>query len=81
MSKNQVLKVLAAVSGLVAGAQAQAASVIDAATKTAITTGFTDLKDTLLDVTAVSYPWIIGATVILMAPAIVKGLLHLAGRK
>lgn len=79
--KKQALKASALVSGLVAGVQAQAATVIDAATKTAITSGFTDLKDTLLDVLAVSYPFIIGATVIMMSPVIVKGLLHLAGRK
>lgn len=79
--KKQASKAIAVVVTALAVGQAQAASVIDAATKTAITAGFTDLKDTLLDVLAVSYPYIIGATVIMMSPVIVKGLLHLAGRK
>jgi len=60
--------------------QANAASVIDTATKTAITSGFTDLKDTLLDVLGVAYPYVIGGAVILASPRIVKGLIKLASK-
>lgn len=79
--KKQLVAVGAVVSSFLVVAQVQAASVIDAATKTAITGGFTDVKDTVVDLVATGYPFIIGTAVVLMSPQIVKGLLHIMGRK
>lgn len=70
----------ATIMGLFQTAEVHAATVIDAATKTAISSGFTDLKDTLLDLLTTAFPFIIGASVIMMSPRIVKGLLRMAGK-
>jgi hypothetical protein len=77
--KLQALKALAfrstmAVGGLVVAAQAHATSVLDSAAKTAITTGFTDMKDTALDVLSTSWPFILGIMAIMFGPKIVKRL-------
>lgn len=77
--KLQALKALAARSAVVAGAavaatQAHATSVLDTASKTAITTGFTDMKDTALDVLSTSWPFILGIMAIMFGPKIVKRL-------
>lgn len=77
--KLQALKALAARSAVVAGAavaatQAHATSVLDTAAKTAITTGFTDMKDTALDVLSTSWPFILGIMAIMFGPKIVKRL-------
>jgi hypothetical protein len=72
LARRNAQKMVAAGFGLVGVAQVHAASVIDTATKTAITAGFTDLKDTVLDVLAVAFPYMIGVSVIIMSPAIVK---------
>ncbi|AHI80196.1 putative membrane protein [Burkholderia thailandensis E444] len=57
-----------------AAASANATSVLDAAAKTAITTGFTDMKDTALDVLSTSWPFILGIMAIMFGPKIVKRL-------
>lgn len=76
------LKMLAvAASALLLSASVQAASVLDAATKTAVTSGFTDMKDTLLDVLTVAWPFIIAGSVLLSTPAIVKSLLRDSTKK
>lgn len=77
--KLQALKALAArcavvAGGVVAATQAHAASVLDTAAKTAITTGFTDMKDTALDVLSTSWPFILGIMAIMFGPKIVKRL-------
>lgn len=72
LARRNAQKMVAAGFGLMGVAQVHAASVIDTATKTAITAGFTDMKDTLLDILGVAYPYIIGATVLIMSPSIVK---------
>lgn len=77
--KLQTLKALAARSMMITGgvfvaAQAHATSVLDAAAKTAITTGFTDMKDTALDVLSTSWPFILGIMAIMFGPKIVKRL-------
>ncbi len=56
---------------------AQAASVLDTGTTTAITSGFTDLKDTLLALLTAAFPFIVAAGVLMASPAIVKRLIKL----
>lgn len=56
---------------------AQAASVLDTATTTAITSGFTDLKDTLLSLLTSAFPFIVGAGVLMASPSIVKRMIKL----
>lgn len=75
----QKLKSLLARAGVVAGGlvvavQAHAASVLDAGAKTAITAGFTDMKDTALDVVSTSWPFLLGIMAIMFGPKIVKRL-------
>jgi len=60
--------------GLVVAVQAHATSVLDAGAKTAITTGFTDMKDTALDVVSTSWPFLLGIMAIMFGPKIVKRL-------
>lgn len=67
-------KVAVAVAGLFAGSQAFAASVLDTASKAAVTSGFTDMKDTALDVVTTSWPYFLGIMAIMFAPKIVKRL-------
>lgn len=70
---KKLIALLAAASVTV---QANAASVIDATTKTAIESGFGDMKDTLLDLLGVGWPFIIAGGVIMASPGIVKSLLR-----
>lgn len=75
----QKIKALLARAGFAVGAvvvsgQASAASVLDTAAKTAITTGFTDMKDTALDVVSTSWPFLLGILAVMFAPKIVKRL-------
>lgn len=72
--------VLVGVIGLAASAGAQAASVIDTATLTLITSGFTDMKDTLLGLLGVAWPFLIAVPVIMMAPRIVGKIVKMIGR-
>lgn len=65
--------------GLLFGAgvvtQASAVSLLDAATTTAITTGWTDMKDTFLALLGTSWAPFLGISVIAMSPAIIKRML------
>ena len=63
-----------AVGAVVVAGQASATSVLDTAAKTAITTGFTDMKDTALDVVSTSWPFLLGILAVMFAPKIVKRL-------
>lgn len=74
-------KLVALLVGAGAIAQAQAASVIDTATKTAITSGFGDMKDTMLDLLSVGWPYLIAGSVIMASPTIVKSLLRDSTKK
>lgn len=69
----------AVVAGLVVGlglvGEASAASVIDAAMKAALEAGFGDLVDTVKDVIATAWPFILGATVMLAAPGLVQKMI------
>ncbi|MCZ2152942.1 MAG: hypothetical protein LC114_03405 [Bryobacterales bacterium] len=70
-------------SGLALGAVAfgaQAASVLDTTTTTAITGGFTDMKDTLLGLLGVAWPFLIAVPVIMMSPRIVGKIVKMIGR-
>lgn len=67
-------KIALAVAGLLAGSQAFATSVLDATAKTAITTGFGDMKDTALDVVATSWPALLAIMAVMFGPKIVKRL-------
>jgi hypothetical protein len=55
-------------------------SVLDSGTKTAITDGFTDLQDTILDLLTSAWPFLIAVPVIMMAPRIVYKLIHMIGK-
>lgn len=63
-----------AVAAVAAGAAAHATSVLDATAKTAITSGFTDMKDTALDVVSTSWPFLLGIMAVMFGPKIVKRL-------
>lgn len=73
--KKQVVVAVAAV--LVAGS-ASAASLLDAGMTTALSTGFTDLQDTIKGILVVAWPFIIGIAALLAAPSVVKKLISLA---
>lgn len=79
--KQKFVAVSAVVSAFVLSGSVHAASVLDAATKTAVTSGFTDMKDTLLDVLTVAWPYIIAGSVLLATPSIVKSLLRDSTKK
>jgi hypothetical protein len=76
--KLQALAVTVALSIVAVGANA--ASVLDTSTTTAITGGFTDMKDTLLGLLAVAWPFLIAVPVIMMAPRIVGKIVKMIGR-
>lgn len=59
---------------------ASVASVLDTTTTTAITGGFTDMKDTLLGLLNVAWPFLIAVPVIMMAPRIVGKIVKMIGR-
>lgn len=61
-------------AGVLTASQSFAASVLDTASKTAITTGFTDMKDTALDVVSTSWPYFLGIMAVMFSPKIVKRL-------
>jgi hypothetical protein len=59
--------------------EAQAASVLDAATTTAIGSGFTDMQDTILGLLTVAWPYVLGVGVLLMTPGIVIKIIKKIG--
>lgn len=73
--KKQIAVAVAAT--LVAGT-ASAASLLDAGMTTALSTGFTDLQDTIKGILVVAWPFIIGIAALLAAPSVVKKLISLA---
>lgn len=76
--KLKALAVTVALSLVAVGANA--ASVLDTTTTTAITGGFTDMKDTLLGLLNVAWPFLIAVPVIMMAPRIVGKIVKMIGR-
>jgi len=83
MKQKQIVQALVVAGVLTAGlvADASATSVIDTTMKTALTSGFTDLMDTVKDVISSSWQVVIGATVLLAAPGLVQRLIHKATGK
>ena len=77
---KKIVSVFAAFLSVLASFSAQAASVLDTSTTTAITAGFTDMKDTLLGLLSVAWPFLIAVPVIMMAPRIVSKLVKMIGR-
>lgn len=57
---------------------AMAASLLDTGMTTALSSGFTDLQDTIKGILVVAWPFIIGIAAILAAPSVVKKLISLA---
>lgn len=81
---KKTAKASALLVGLLAGAAlvspAQAASLLDAGTTTAITTGWTDLKDTFLALLATSWAPFLGIAAIAMSPQIIKKMFKSAAK-
>ena len=78
--KKQVVQALALISSAVVVGAANAASVIDTTTQTAITGGFTDMKDTLSGLRNGAGPYLISGPVRRRAPRIVAKIVKLIGR-
>lgn len=79
MKKTQVSAVLVGLLGVAAVAtEASAASLIDTGMTTALTSGFTDLQDTIKGIITVAWPYIIGIAAVLAAPSVVKKMISLA---
>jgi len=76
---KQVQIWLAGFFGMFFAVFAQAASVLDTSTTTAITGGFTDLQDTILALINLAWPFLIAVAVILMTPRVVSKLIKLVG--
>lgn len=75
---NFYQKLLVVVTGLAASVAASAASVLTAADKTAITTGYTGFQDTVVDIIGVSWAPFMTIMAVLAAPFIVKKIISLA---
>lgn len=80
MQKKIAVALAVASAFVVAVGPANAASVLDTATLTDITGGFTDMKDTLLGLLGVAWPFLIAVPVIMMAPRIVSKIVKMIGR-
>lgn len=80
MYKKTAVALAVASAFVVAVGPANAASVLDTATLTDITGGFTDMKDTLLGLLGVAWPFLIAVPVIMMAPRIVSKIVKMIGR-
>jgi hypothetical protein len=84
VQQSKVVKGVAVAAGVVAFGlgvvePASAASVLDTAMQTALTAGLTDLKDTIKDVIATSWPYMLGATVLIMAPGLAQKFIKRTG--
>jgi len=79
--KQKAVAAVAFVNLALLSGYASAASVLDANMKNALTDGFGDLMDTVKDVVATSWPYVLGATVVLVAPSLVQRMIHKAAGK
>lgn len=70
----QVKNVVAGVALAGLAGVASAASVLDAATLTAVSGGFTDMQDTTIEVVKTFFPYMIGIMAVLFGPKIVSRL-------
>jgi len=80
MQKRKIAQSIALIGLVAVSGVASATSVLDTTTTTAITSGFTDMKDTLLGLLQVAWPFLIAVPVIMMAPRIVSKLVKMIGR-
>lgn len=78
--KKQIVQTLVGIGIGVGCGVASAASVIDTTTQTAIASGFTDMKDTLIGLLNVAWPYLISVPVLMMAPRIVSKIVKMIGR-
>jgi hypothetical protein len=69
---NKVKTWLVSLPLLIVCGLASATSVLDTGTQAAVTSGFTDVKDTFLDVVTIAFPFLLGIIAIMLAPRIVK---------
>lgn len=76
--KQKAVAAVAVVNLALLSGIASAASVLDANMKTALEEGFGDLLDTVKDVVATSWPFVLGAAVILIAPGLVQRMIQRA---
>lgn len=56
---------------------ANATSLIDATATTAIQSGYTDMIDTMKNVLTISWPFLLGAIGLMMAPKLIKKVAHM----
>lgn len=80
MQQKKIAVFVASIGSAVLAAPVYAASVLDTTTTTAITGGFTDMKDTLIGLLNVAWPFLIAVPVIMMAPRIVGKIVKMIGR-
>lgn len=80
MQQKKIAAICATIGSAVLCAPVYAESVLDTTTTTAITSGFTDMKDTLLGLLNVAWPFLIAVPVIMMAPRIVGKIVKMIGR-
>lgn len=76
--KQKAVAAVAAVNLALLSAHASAATVLDAEMKAALVAGFGDLMDTVKDVVSTSWPFLLGASVILIAPGLVQRMIQRA---
>jgi hypothetical protein len=78
--KSAITAAIAGAGMLALVEPAAATSVMTSGMTTALDTGFTDLKDTVADVIASVWPYMLTVLGLYAAPTIVKKLYHLAAR-
>lgn len=79
MKKTQIASVIAIAfaSSLVLVGEASATSVIDTTMKTALTSGYTDLLDTVKDVMNSGWGTLLSGAVLMATPKLVMRMIHL----
>jgi hypothetical protein len=79
--KTKLLLFAASVALLGVSGTAAADSILDSTMSTALSSGFTDLQDTVVDLVAQCFPYVIGVSIMLASPSLVKRFIRLiAGR-
>jgi hypothetical protein len=76
--KSKLLVGLLGVVGVLAIGDASAASLLTAADTTAITSGWTDMKDTVIALISSSWAPMLGISAIVIGPKIVKSMFKMA---
>lgn len=81
MKASKVVLAVVAVSSVVLVGEASAASLLTVADTAAITSGWTDLKDTVISLISSSWAPMLGVAAVMMGPSIVKGMFRTATGK